>query len=116
MSDDDPAERSGSAALVPLPAQPAGEPWPTADWTPGDLPSRAAERVTGVADRLLGPTADDRTGRTHALLVVHRCRLVLERYGTWFVGDLEALAGRTATTVQADELQLSWSMAKSVLH
>jgi len=74
--------------LVPLPAQPSSTPWPTQDWPRGDLPSGFAE-----------PEFPD-AGDTHALVVIWRGRLVLERYG--------AEHGPESTLI-------SWSVAKSIL-
>ncbi|HEX4180665.1 MAG TPA: serine hydrolase [Caulobacteraceae bacterium] len=86
--------------LPPLPAQPAGVPWPTQDWPIGELPAHTDRaRLDQLLDRALGrPRADD-LGETHAVLVVQGGRLVLERYGP----------GR-----RPDRTLPSWSMAKSV--
>jgi CubicO group peptidase (beta-lactamase class C family) len=93
--------------LHPLPPQPPGVPWPTGAWPEGPLP-------TGVA---LGPLLDEAfdeggpLARTFAVVVVHRGRLVLERYG----GQLEHF-DRPAEDVGPATALLSWSMAKSTLH
>jgi CubicO group peptidase (beta-lactamase class C family) len=93
--------------LVPLPAQPAGVPWPTDEWPIGPVPS-------GVE---LGPLMDaafDPAGplaETYAVVVVHRGRLVYERYA----GRLPRLEG-PGRPVAAEVPLLSWSMAKSMLH
>lgn len=55
-------------------------------------------------------------GHTHALLVVHRGSLVVERYGHWFAGELEALAGDAGGEVTPEDRHISWSMAKSIGH
>jgi CubicO group peptidase (beta-lactamase class C family) len=73
-------------ALVPLPAQPRGVAWPTHDWPRGE-PPRGFE---------LPPFPD--AGATHALAVVWRGRLVLERYGPEH---------------GPDSTLISWSVAKS---
>lgn len=73
----------------PLPAQPSDTPWPMRDWPLGELPRGFAEPVFPDA------------GATHALVVIWRGRLVLERYGSEH-GPESAL--------------ISWSVAKSVLH
>jgi CubicO group peptidase (beta-lactamase class C family) len=96
-----------SSALVPLPAQPDGVPWPTERWPTGHLPA-------GVD--LDGPLAEafDAEGPlavTFAVVVVHEGRLVYERYA----GALEHLDA-PPIAVTADTPLLSWSMAKSVLH
>lgn len=87
-------------ALPPLPAQAVDTPWPTEVWPEGPLPD-TVDRSTldALVDALMAPDPAD--GVTDAVLLVHRGRIVLERYGP------EADAGRT--------LQ-SWSMAKSMLH
>jgi CubicO group peptidase (beta-lactamase class C family) len=77
-----------SRALVPLPAQSAGVPWPTRDWPRGELPAGFTEPVFPDA------------GATHALVVIWRGRLVLERYG--------AEHGTESTLI-------SWSVAKSLV-
>jgi CubicO group peptidase (beta-lactamase class C family) len=76
-------------ARVPFPAQPAGVPWPTRDWPRGALPAGFAEPAAPAF------------GKTLALAVSWRGRLVLERY---------------AEGVGPDTTLISWSVAKSVLH
>lgn len=94
-------------ALVPLPAQPAGVAWPTSQWEPSREPPPPG----------LGPAMDAAfvpggpLSKTYAVVVVHRGRLVAERYG----GRLPHL-DRPAEPVTPDTPLLSWSMAKSVLH
>ena len=88
-------------ALIPLPGQPAGVPWPTDQWVralPGFDP---ADRLDPLLDQVFHDGATERFGTTDAVLVVHGGRLVVERYGT----------GIDATTTLP-----SWSMAKSILH
>jgi len=77
------------SAPVPLPAQSAETPWPTRDWPRGELPRDFAEPVFPDA------------GETHALVVIWRGRLVLERYGP---------------AHGADSTLISWSVAKSMVH
>ena len=108
---------------MPLPAQPAGVPWPTHDWPQADapLPGVDAARLDALVDRLFDDPAPDALdahplGHTHALVVVQGGRMVAERYGRWFVGPLEALAGKEPTPVAVDDTHISWSMAKSVIH
>jgi CubicO group peptidase (beta-lactamase class C family) len=89
-------------SLIPLPSQPADTEWPTREWPEGGVP----EGVDGAAlDALLHAACDDPqpagSSRTHDLLVVHRGRIVAERYAPEF--------GPADT-------QPSWSMAKSILH
>jgi CubicO group peptidase (beta-lactamase class C family) len=96
-------------ALVPLPPQPGGVPWPTEAW-PRDEPDRSvAGPLADTLDELTGDT--DRYGTTWAVLVAHRGRLVAERYG----GALEHW-DRPAEPVVPTTRLLSWSMAKSMLH
>jgi CubicO group peptidase (beta-lactamase class C family) len=93
--------------LVPLPPQPADTPWPGQDWPEGPLP--AGVELTALLDR-----ACDDTGPlvlTYAVVVIHRGRLVAERYH----GNLEHF-DRPADPVDAGTRLLSWSMAKSMLH
>ncbi len=84
---------------VPLPTQPQDTPWPTVAWPQGDLPPGARETVAAEADALFGSTASDPMGETRALLIVHRGRIVYERYRDGFGPETP---------------QISWSMAKSV--
>jgi CubicO group peptidase (beta-lactamase class C family) len=95
--------------LVPLPPQPDGVPWPTTEWPRAEPDPAVAGRLTALLDDLTGDT--DRYGTTYAVAVVHRGRLLAERYG----GTLEHW-DRPAEPVEATTLLLSWSMAKSVLH
>jgi CubicO group peptidase (beta-lactamase class C family) len=94
-------------ALVPLPPQPAGVDWPTAAWPIGPVP--AGVDLAPLLDDLFTDT--DRYGTTFATVVVHRGRLVAERYAGviehWDADD---------EPVGPDTRLLSWSMAKSVLH
>lgn len=80
--------------LPPLPAQPDGVPWPTRGWSLGEPPGRVVAELADEIFDLTGPQ-----GVTYALLVVHRGRLVYERY---------------AAGANGFYLQYSWSMAKSV--
>jgi len=95
------------SGLAPLPPQPAGVDWPTEDWPEGELP--AGVDLTPLLDEVCddnGPLAE-----TFAVLVVHRGRIVAERYQ----GALEHF-DRPPTPVTPETPLLSWSMAKSVLH
>jgi CubicO group peptidase (beta-lactamase class C family) len=88
-----------AAALVALPAQPAGVAWPTRDWPTAPLPTSAAaavERALAAVDRV-----DPELGETRAVVVVQGGRIVAERY----------LRGYGPTT-----RLISWSMAKSITH
>lgn len=92
---------------MPLPAQAADVPWPTGSWPTG----RPADGVE------LGPLLDAAfepggpLTQAFAVVVVHRGRLVAERYA----GALEHW-DRPDEVVSPETPLLSWSMAKSVLH
>ncbi|MCU1354334.1 MAG: penicillin-binding protein beta-lactamase class [Acidimicrobiales bacterium] len=102
--------------LLPLPEQPDGMPWPTREWPEGDLPGGPGGRLAELLEHPFSAAGTEELGHTHSLLVVHEGRLVADRAGRWFVGELEALAGKVAGPVEPSDRQLSWSMAKSVLH
>jgi CubicO group peptidase (beta-lactamase class C family) len=100
-------DRPGDAPLPPLPPQPAGTPWPDADWPTGRLPDGVElEPLLDAAFDDAGPLAT-----TLAVLAVHGGRVVAERYG----GEL-AHFDRPAEPVGPATRLLSWSMAKSMLH
>jgi CubicO group peptidase (beta-lactamase class C family) len=86
---------------VKLPAQPPGVPWPTDAWleSPPD-PDVDRERLSRAVDDLFSAGATPPVGETRAVVVIHRGRLVHERY---------------APGVDAETTLPSWSMAKSVL-
>jgi CubicO group peptidase (beta-lactamase class C family) len=93
--------------LRPLPTQPDEVPWPTEAWPEGAAPDQAR-------DDALVNQAFDQTGplaMTYAVVVVHRGRLVAERYGS----QLEHF-DRPPDPVTAETPLISWSMAKSMLH
>lgn len=95
-------------ALVSLPDQPAGVPWPEPEWPEargGDVGVIAA----GAIDAMFAQP--DRFGTTFGAVVIHRGQLVAERYG----GRLEHL-DRPDEPVTSTTPLLSWSMAKSMLH
>ena len=87
---------------IPLPPQPDDVPWPTERWPEADPgPDVDRERLAQGVSRLLAAEPPPEVGATHALLVVHRGRIVAEGY------DAE----------NGPDVPLpSWSMAKSVLH
>jgi CubicO group peptidase (beta-lactamase class C family) len=92
--------------LVPLPSQPDDVPWPTKAWPEGEPP--AGVDVDGLLDDVFAGGA---FGTGYAAVVVHRGRLIAERYGN----ALEHW-DRDAEPVVRDTQLLSWSMAKSFLH
>jgi CubicO group peptidase (beta-lactamase class C family) len=96
-------------ALVPLPSQPVDVPWPTTEWPTGGPPAAVAGTLAALLDDLTTDTG--RYGNTFAVAVVHRGRLLAERYG----GELEHW-DRPDEPVEASTRLLSWSMAKSMLH
>ncbi len=84
--------------LVPLPAQPAGVAWPTQQWPAVPLPSGVdAAALTQLLDAV--DRVDNFLGETRAVVVVHRGRLVAERYREGFGPKMRLI---------------SWSMAKSI--
>jgi CubicO group peptidase (beta-lactamase class C family) len=93
--------------LIPLPRQPRGVPWPTSKWPHAGIPPEVA------LDRLLDQVCDN-TGplaTTYAVVVIHRGRLIAERYH----GGLPHF-DRPPEPVTVESRLLSWSMAKSMLH
>ncbi len=91
---------SDSALLRPLPSQPEGVPWPSAEWPTGPIPAAVdAARLEELLDEAYGPDADPRFGQSFATVIVQGGRIVAERYGP---------------TSGPDVPHLSWSMAKSI--
>ena len=86
-------------ALVPMPAQPDGQAWPTAGWETGELPPETAETIHALLDLAMVGSRDDLGGETRAVVIVHRGKLVAEAYREGFGPDTR---------------QMSWSLAKSV--
>ena len=90
------------AELPPLPTQPAGVPWPTKDWPTGSLPDHVEPaELEALLDQAFGDEPVAGFGESYATLIVHRGRIVAERYGP---------------DITPDTPLLSWSMAKSVTH
>jgi CubicO group peptidase (beta-lactamase class C family) len=76
--------------------------WPAVDWPEAPLAADVdRERIEAAAARAFTPEPSASHGETLAWAIVHRGRLVFERYGP----------GRGV-----DETFISWSMAKSILH
>jgi CubicO group peptidase (beta-lactamase class C family) len=86
--------------LIPLPAQPAGVPWPTQAWPRAELDARVDRAaLEELLDRAFAAPQPDDLERTHAVVVVQRGALVVERYGEG---------------ARPDDAFRSWSIAKSV--
>ena len=94
--------------LVPLPPQPADVPWPTDEWPTGPVP--AGVDLEPLLHAAMDPDGD--LARTRAVVVVHRGRLVAERYGD----RTDAWGEVTGEPIDATTPLISWSMAKSMLH
>lgn len=89
------------AALPLLPPQPEGVPWPTEEWPTGELGASVdAKTVTRLVEEAVASSAAP-LGETRAVVVIHRGRLVLERYAKGFGQDTRLI---------------SWSVAKSITH
>ena len=103
--------------LIPLPAQPAGVPWPTDQWAridPADL-GADTERLTALLDELVSGDPHPELGLTHAAAVVAGGQLVAERYGRRVVQDVRAMGDDPPLEpVEAATELLSWSMAKTI--
>jgi CubicO group peptidase (beta-lactamase class C family) len=105
------------ASLLPFPDQPDGVPWPTDEWEEADPPAEVVDGgLDDILDALVGPSADPALGHTNAVAVVHRGRLVVERYGEREMHELAELAGVAPGPITASDLLHSWSMAKSLCH
>ncbi|HVF32587.1 MAG TPA: serine hydrolase [Acidimicrobiales bacterium] len=95
--------------LPPLPPPPDDVPWPTDEWPRGEVPDGVD--LDGLLDRAFDPDPHNPLARTFAVVVVHRGRLVAERYAD----ALEHLDAPPEPVGPTTPL-LSWSMAKSFLH
>lgn len=93
------AASSAHAQLAPLPPQPTGLAWPTAEWAeaamPGDVDRAALDLAVTEAFAGYHP----QMGETRAVLVVQGGRIVFERYGEGYSRDTRLI---------------SWSVAKSI--
>lgn len=98
---------SRDALFHRLPAQPDGVPWPTSDWPTGPVP--AGVELDPLIDEAFDPGS--RLQETYAVVIVHRGKLVFERYG----GALPRF-DKPGKPVEPETPLLSWSMAKSILH
>ena len=105
--------------LRPLPDQPAGVPWPTHAWASAAPETLGADSggLARLLDELVGDEPHPVLGQTFAAAVVHRGRIVAERYGIRPVRDLRALEPNPPLErLDATSELLSWSMAKSLTH
>jgi CubicO group peptidase (beta-lactamase class C family) len=93
------APAAAEPALVPLPAQPAGTPWPVPEWPAAEPAPADRAALEAALDSLFAFRGRGGLPDTRAALVVHRGRVVAERYAEGFG--------------PASRFQ-SWSMAKSV--
>ena len=99
--------RIPTGPLVALPVQAPDVAWPTHGWPTGDLTDGVdLDPLLDAAFDPDGPLHD-----TYAVVVVHRGRLVAERYG----GTPPNFDG-PGRPVTPDTPLLSWSVAKSMLH
>ncbi len=90
-----------------LPDQAPDVPWPTEEWPVGPLPEGVA--IDGLMAEAFDPSGP--LHQTYAVAIVHRGRLVFERYdGLLPQWDKPGKPVTVATPL------LSWSMAKSMLH
>lgn len=94
--------------LPSLPAQPEGLAWPTETWPTGPVPDGVA--LDALLDEVMD--AEGALARTRAVVVIHRGRLVAERYGD----RTDAWGEVSGDPVDATTPLISWSMAKSMLH
>jgi CubicO group peptidase (beta-lactamase class C family) len=89
-------------SLPPLPAQPAGVAWPTAEWPLGELPAKLASTpFMHLIDAAFSAPSTPELGESHALAIVQGGRLIFERYNEGF---------------GPEKTYPSWSMAKSMTH
>jgi CubicO group peptidase (beta-lactamase class C family) len=92
---------ASAQALHPLPAQPRGQAWPTAEWAEAPLPADVDQATLDLAMTEAFAGGNEELGETRAVLVVQGGRIVFERYGDGYARDMRLT---------------SWSMAKSITH
>ena len=90
----------------PFPSQDAGTAWPTTSWPVGPIPEGLD--LESLLDRAVNPDGPCRT--TNAVVVIHKGRLIAERYA----GNREFF-DREPEPIDANSSLISWSMAKSML-
>lgn len=88
--------------LPPLPAQPAGVPWPTSEWVTGDLPDNMDKgRFARLMDAAFAENPSAELGETFGTVIVKGGKLIHEQY---------------ARTHTPEHTCPSWSKAKSITH
>ncbi len=93
---------SAAAQLVPLPPQPEGVAWPTEVWETAPFGSDVDEfALAGLIRAAFEADRAELMGETRALIIIHRGKIVFERYRDGFGPETR---------------QVSWSMAKSITH
>ncbi|MEM9055169.1 MAG: serine hydrolase, partial [Pseudomonadota bacterium] len=85
--------------LFPLQPHPEGVAWPMESWEIGTMPAETAPTVEALITKAIAGEKSDVMGETRAVVVIHRGRLVAERYREGFGPETK---------------QVSWSMAKSI--
>ncbi len=95
------------SSLHRLPVQPDGVPWPAREWPVGPLPEGVD--LSEAMEEAFDPEGP--LHQTYAVAIVHRGRLVFERYD-----GLLPQWDKPGKPVGRDTPLLSWSMAKSMLH
>ncbi|MBA2281833.1 MAG: serine hydrolase [Acidimicrobiia bacterium] len=101
--------RAAADALLPLPPQPEGVPFPEPGHDGWAVAAQPQPAVTALVDEMLDD--EERYVDTYAIVVVQGGRVLAERYG----GALPSFT-HEPTPVTATTPLLSWSMAKSALH
>lgn len=95
-----PTSLNQKPALLPLPPQPDGLPWPTRSWPQADLDPRVdRDALAQLLDRAFSEPEPDDLERTNAVVIVQHGAIVAERY---------------RPGVAPDRAFISWSMAKSI--
>ncbi len=92
---------ASAQALFTTRPQPEGRAWPMQGWETADMPDETAAIVTPLLDATMAKNLGDVMGETRAVVIIHKGRLVAERYRKDF--------GR-------ETKQISWSLAKSLTH
>ncbi len=92
------AHGARAQSLYPLPPQPDGQAWPGVNWEEGVLPPRTKAPLEVLLDDAMKRELSDVMGETRAIVIIHKGKMVAERYRDGFGPDTK---------------QVSWSMAKS---